>query len=144
MIAGRATRFESVQVGDSLPPLAKKVTVEQIRRYAQASGDHNPIHVDEAFARAAGLPGVIAHGMLTMAFVNQMVTDWLGDRRCVRSLRGRFSGMVLPGDEVTCRGSVVARDPSTRRVTVQLTAHNQRGEAVFTKATADVEFQPAE
>jgi len=144
MMTGRATRFEEVQVGESLPPLHKTVSVEQIRRYAQASGDHNPIHLDQAFARSAGLPGVIAHGMLTMAFVNQLVTDWLGDRRTVRSLRGRFAGMVLPGDRVTCRGSVKAKDQSAGRLTLELSAENQRGEAVFTKGIADVEFHRAE
>ena len=77
MMTGRATRFEEIRVGESLPPLHKTVSVEQIRRYAQASGDHNPIHLDQAFARSAGLPGVIAHGMLTMAFVDQMVTEKL-------------------------------------------------------------------
>src|SRR5207253_3519181 len=75
-----AQDFENVQSGQSLPSLIKHVTVEQIRQYADASGDRNPIHLDEAFARSAGLPGAIAHGMLTMAFANQMVTDWLGDR----------------------------------------------------------------
>src|SRR5438132_2379580 len=125
MMTGRATRFEEVQVGESLPPLHKTVSVDQIQRYAEASGDHNPIHLDQAFARSAGLPGLIAHGMLTMAFVNQLVTDWLGDRRRVRSLRGRFAGMVLPGDQVTCRGSVVAKDQSAGRLTLELSAENQ-------------------
>jgi acyl dehydratase len=140
MMTGKAIRFEDIEVGEALQPLVKTVSVEQIRRYAEASGDHNPIHLDEAFARSAGLPGVIAHGMLTMAFVNQMVTDWLGDRRAVKSLRGRFSGMVLPGDQVTCGGSVAAKDPQTRLVRLQLAAHNQRGEAVFSKGLAEVEF----
>jgi len=72
-----AQDFESINTGQALPPLTKHVTVEQIRQYAEASGDRNPIHLDETFARSAGLPGVIAHGMLTMAFANQMVTDWL-------------------------------------------------------------------
>ena len=140
MMTGRAITFDDVRVGDGLPPLVKTITVEQIRRYADASGDHNPIHVDEAFARAAGLPGVIAHGMLTMAFVNQMVTDWRGDRRRVRSLSGRFAAMVRPGDEIVCSGQVAAKDASGRTVTLQVGAQNQRGEAVLTKGIAQVEF----
>src|SRR5205823_11702627 len=92
--------FESINSGQDLTSLTKKVTVEQIRQYAVASGDRNPIHLDETFARSAGLPGVIAHGMLTMAFANQMVTDWLGDRSRLKGLQGRFAGMVLPGDEI--------------------------------------------
>jgi acyl dehydratase len=85
---------------------------------------------------------VIAHGMLTMAFANQMVTDWLGDRSLLKRLQGRFAGMVLPGDDVTCSGTVVAKDPQTRRVVINLVAVNQRGEKVLNKGVAEAEFPP--
>ena len=134
--------FERVNPGQELPSLTKHVTVEQIRQYAEASGDRNPIHLDEVFARSAGLPGVIAHGMLTMAFANQMVTDWLGDRTLLKRLQGRFAGMVLPGDDVTCSGSVASKDNETRRVTINLVVTNQRGEKVFNKGVAEAEFPP--
>jgi acyl dehydratase len=137
-----AQDFENIHSGQSLPPLTKHVTVEQIQEYAEASGDRNPIHLDETFARSAGLPGVIAHGMLTMAFANQMVTDWLGDRSLLKRLQGRFAGMVLPGDDVTCSGTVVAKDPQTRRVVINLVAVNQRGEKVLNKGVAEAEFPP--
>src|SRR5437667_10863901 len=110
-----AQDFESINSGQALPSLTKHVTVEQIRQYAEASGDRNPIHVDETFARSAGLPGVIAHGMLTMAFANQMLTDWLGDRSLLKNIQGRFAGMVLPGDHVTRSGGVASKDDQTRR-----------------------------
>jgi acyl dehydratase len=132
--------FEQVIPGQSLPPLTKHVTVEQIRQYADASGDRNPIHLDETFARSAGLPGVIAHGMLTMAFANQMVTDWLGHRGLLKSLQGRFAGMVLPGDDVTCSGNVASKDDEKRRVVINLVVTNQRGEKVFNKGVAEAEF----
>src|SRR5438094_9559589 len=132
--------FEHVSPGQALPSLSKQVTVEQIRQYAEASGDRNPIHLDETFARSAGLPGVIAHGMLTMAFANQMVTDWLGDRSMLKRLQGRFAGMVLPGDEVTCTGSVASKDEQTRRVVINLVVTNQRGEKVCNKGLAGAEF----
>src|SRR6195256_6752065 len=128
MKARRTVDFEHVSPGQTLPSLTKQVTVEQIRRYAEASGDRNPIHLDESFARSAGLPGVIAHGMLTMAFANQMVTDWLGDRSLLKSLHGRFAGMVQPGDDVTVSGTVASKDAATRRVAVNLVVTNQRGE----------------
>jgi acyl dehydratase len=137
-----AQDFENISVGQALPPLTKHVTVEQIRQYAEASGDRNPIHLDGSFARSAGLPGVIAHGMLTMAFANQMVTDWLGDRSLLKRLQGRFAGMVLPGDTVTCSGSVASRDEQTRRVLINLVVTNQRGEKVFNKGVAEAEFPP--
>jgi acyl dehydratase len=134
--------FEQVSPGQTLPPLTKHVTVEQIQQYAEASGDRNPIHLDETFARSAGLPGVIAHGMLTMAFANQMATDWLGDRSLLKSLQGRFAGMVLPGDDLTCTGSVASKDEETRRVVINLVVTNQRGEKVFNKGVAEAEFPP--
>jgi acyl dehydratase len=137
-----AQEFENIHAGQSLPPLTKHVTVEQIRQYAEASGDRNPIHLDETFARSAGLPGVIAHGMLTMAFANQMVTDWLGDRSLLKRLQGRFAGMVLPEDEVTCSGTVASKDPQTRRVVINLVVVNQRGEKVLNKGVAEAEFPP--
>jgi acyl dehydratase len=137
-----AQEFENIHAGQSLPPLTKHVTVEQIRQYAEASGDRNPIHLDETFARSASLPGVIAHGMLTMAFANQMVTDWLGDRSLLKRLQGRFAGMVLPEDEVTCSGTVASKDPQTRRVVINLVVVNQRGEKVLNKGVAEAEFPP--
>jgi acyl dehydratase len=138
----RTLDFEQVSPGQALPPLTKHVTVEQIRQYAEASGDRNPIHLDESFARSAGLPGVIAHGMLTMAFANQMVTDWLGDRSLLKSLHGRFAGMVVPGDDVTCSGTVASKDEGARRVVINLVVTNQRGEKVFNKGVAEAEFPP--
>lgn len=134
--------YDRVIAGQALPVLEKRVTVEQIQHYAQASGDRNPIHLDETFARSAGLPGVIAHGMLTMAFANQLVTDWLGDRSLLKRLQGRFAGMVLPGDQLTCSGIVASKDDGRRRVTINLVVTNQRGERVFTKGVAEAEFPP--
>ena len=134
--------FEHVSPGQALPSLTKHVTVEQIRQYAEASGDRNPIHLDESFARSAGLPGVIAHGMLTMAFANQMVTDWLGDRSLLKRLQGRFAGMVVPGDDVTCSGTVASKDDGARRILINLVVTNQRGERVFNKGVAEAEFPP--
>ncbi len=137
-------RFETVRVGETLPELRKTITVEQIRAYAEASGDRNPIHLDDVFARSVGLPGVIAHGMLTMAFAAQVVTDWLGDRRRLTAFRGRFNGMVLPGDELRCAGTVAAKDDERRRLTVEVRVENQKGEKVFTKGVADVDFTKEE
>jgi acyl dehydratase len=137
-----AQDFSQIKAGQSLPVLKKQVTLEQIRAYAAASGDHNPIHLDDTFARSAGLPGVIAHGMLTMAFANQLVTDWLGDRSLLKRLQGRFAGMVLPEDELTCSGTVAHVEDERRRVLINVVVSNQRGEKVFTKGVAEAEFPP--
>ena len=83
----------------------------QLTRYAGASGDFNPIHQDVAFAKVAGMGDVFAHGMLSMGFVAQSVTDWFGVGT-VRKLAVRFAALVRLGDVVTCRGKVVAKRPA--------------------------------
>lgn len=102
-------------------------TSEQIGAYAAASGDHNPIHVDDEFARSVGLPGVIAHGMLQMGLLARAA----GPPDRVRRLACRFSGMVRPGDTVT-----FAAEPAGG--SVRLTAVNQDGEPVLTRASAEL------
>jgi acyl dehydratase len=99
--------FDDVQVGDALPELTKGPIIKlQHVLYAGASGDFNPLHTDDDFARAAGLKeGVITHGMLVMGFVGQAITDWV-PRRCLRTFRVRFSGMTRPGDTITVAGRV--------------------------------------
>src|SRR5207245_3776948 len=101
--------FEDVKVGDELPPLVKG-PIEQIQltRYAGASGDFNPIHQDDEFARAAGMGGVFAHGMLSMGFVAQAITDWAG-AGTVRKLGVRFAALVRLEDVVACRGSGLSK-----------------------------------
>ena len=78
----------------------------QIVQYAGASGDYNPLHTDERFAReAAGYPGVFAHGMLTMGMTGRMLTDWVGDGRLL-SFGVRFTSQVWPGDTLTTTATV--------------------------------------
>jgi acyl dehydratase len=102
-------------------------TVEQIAAYANASGDVNPIHLDDEFARSVGLPGVIAHGMLQMGLLARVA----GEPGRLRRLSCRFAGMVRPGDTVTFRSE-------ERDGRVELTAINQDGQPVLTKATAEL------
>jgi acyl dehydratase len=134
--------FEDVDVGAELPPLVKgPIKQIQLARYAGASGDFNPIHQDPGFARAAGMGDVFAHGMLSMGFVAQSVTDWLG-AGTVQKLAVRFAGLVRLEDVITCRGRVVAKRPAKEAgrdpgaADLELWAENQRGERVITgKAT---------
>ncbi len=106
-------------------------TKEQIAAYAEASGDHNPIHLDDAFARAVGLPGLIAHGMLQMGIAATVAAEAAGGPEQLRRLSVRFAGMVVPGDTVT-----FSAEPGGVGK-LELTAVNQKGEAVLTKASAD-------
>jgi acyl dehydratase len=117
-------------------PYTWEVTREQIRAYAEASGDHNPIHLDDDAARAAGLPGVIAHGMLGMAQLANFVVGWAGDHRRQRKLRCRFSAKMLPGDVITFTGRVSGEHDGL--IQLELEAENQKGERVLTKGLAEV------
>jgi len=130
--------FDDVKIGDELPPLVKgPIQQIQLTRYAGASGDFNPIHQDDEFARAAGMGGVFAHGMLSMGFVGQVVTDWAGAGQ-VRKLGVRFAGLVRLKDTVTCRGRVLARSSKddVNLVDLEVWAENQKGDKVVTgKAT---------
>lgn len=127
--------------GERIPPLTKTVTQAQVNAYADVSGDHNPIHVDPEVARSVGLDGTIAHGMLSMAFLGELLTNWLATQASrggwVSRLRVRFQGMVVPGDTVTCEGALGPATDSGQRVEVWM--NNQRGERVTT-GDADVTF----
>ena len=80
--------WEDVAAGATMPPLVKPPIQQiQLTRYAGASGDFNPIHQDDAFAKAAGMGGIFAHGMLSMGFVAQSVTDWVGSTAARPSAR---------------------------------------------------------
>jgi acyl dehydratase len=121
-----------VGAGAELQPLRKDpVTRDQLRAYADVSGDHNPIHLDDGAARQQGLDGVIAHGMLSMGFLGQYAAELAGEGGFVEELSVRFERMVVPGDVLTCRGSVDEVAPAEggrRRVRASLWAENDRGE----------------
>jgi acyl dehydratase len=108
-------------------------TREQIAAYAESSGDQNPIHLDDAFARSVGLPGVIAHGMLQMGILATVAAEAAGGPEHLRRMSVRFAGMVEPGDTVTFGATPDGEGK------LELSALNQRGEAVLTKAAADYE-----
>ena len=132
-----ATR-QSVKVGDAITPLSRTVTQEQISAYAEASGDVNPIHVNEEFARMVGLPGTIAHGMLDMAILTEAVARWAGGSDRVASIRCRFSKPLLPGDTITCTGTVVDVDEDNGIATLEVGAVSDRGDNVLTNGRATV------
>lgn len=106
-------------------------TREQIAAYAEASGDRNPIHLDDDFARSVGLPGVIAHGLLQMGILAEVAAAAAGGSGRLTRLTCRFAGMVEPGDLVTFSAEVAQ---SGR---LDLRAVNQRGEPVLSKAAAE-------
>lgn len=128
------------QPGDALPELTKPpVTKTQLVMYSGASGDFNPIHTVEEYAQAVGLGGVIAHGMLTMAFVGQLLTEWVGLDGRIDVFNVRFTGMVRPGDEITCSGVVTERTETEDqlRLVCKMQAVTQHGEVAM-KGTATI------
>ncbi|GAA4970583.1 MaoC/PaaZ C-terminal domain-containing protein [Kineococcus glutinatus] len=139
-VAPRPT-FEAAAVGDALPPRTLHVTRADLVRYAGVSGDRNPIHWDERFARSVGLPDVIAHGMYTMALAGQVVADWAGDPGAVVEYGTRFTNPVVVdherGADVLVEGAVAARDEDTRTVRVELVV-TSAGAKVLGRARAVV------
>jgi acyl dehydratase len=131
-----STNTSALAAGQEIAPLIKPaITREQLSAYAEASGDHNPIHLNDDFARMAGLDGVIAHGMLSMGFLGQFVGGWmttLEGRTSLARLKVRFSAMVKPGDVLTCNGTIKSIEQREGRthLTLEVWAENQRGEKV--------------
>ncbi|GHB81034.1 MULTISPECIES: MaoC family dehydratase [Streptomyces] len=114
--------YDDVEVGTELPAQTFGVTRATLVRYAGASGDFNPIHWNEKFAKEVGLPDVIAHGMFTMAEAVRVVTDWTGDPGAVVEYGVRFTKpVVVPNDDqgatIEVSGKVAAKlDDNTVRV----------------------------
>jgi acyl dehydratase len=138
MTQAGAAILGSVAVGDAMTSLARTVTQDQIDAYAEASGDHNPIHVDPDFARSVGLPGTIAHGLLDMGILTEAVARWAGGYEQVASVACRFSKPLLPGETVTCTGRVVDIDASAGLATLEVEAVSSSGERVLTNGRATV------
>jgi acyl dehydratase len=130
--------LSTAAVGDEMTPLSRAVTQEQVNAYADASGDHNPIHVDPDFARAVGLPGTIAHGLLDMAILTEAVASWAGGYEQVASVACRFSKPLLPGQTITCTGRVIDVDDSSGTASLELEAISSSGERVLTNGRATV------
>jgi acyl dehydratase len=118
--------FDDVQVGTQLPLLqTEPISRLTLALYCGASGDHNPIHVDSDFARAAGMDDVFAHGMLGMAYLARLVAGWV-PQRAIHALSTRFVAITHVHDRITCSGSVVEK-LADRQVRLALTALDQRG-----------------
>ena len=137
--------FEDVEVGFELTLKKPPITRLQIAKFAGASGDFNPSHVDEDIARdVGGMGGVFAHGMIGMGFIGQMLTDWLWDRP-LRMFSTRALVVVRPGDALTCHGKVVRKwvEDEDNLIELEVEARNQRGEVTHAgKAIALLPHRP--
>ncbi|MGW1267610.1 MaoC family dehydratase [Streptomyces sp. NPDC002491] len=124
--------YDDVEVGAELPARSFAVNRAALVRYAGASGDFNPIHWNEKFAKEVGLPDVIAHGMFTMAEAIRVVTDWTGDPGALVDYGVRFTRpVVVPNDDqgavIEVTGKVAAKlDDNTVRVDLTVTSGGQK------------------
>jgi hypothetical protein len=139
--------YDTVAKGTELPARSYRVTRLDLVKYAGASGDFNPIHWNERFARSVGLPDVIAHGMYTMAQAGKFVTEWAGDPGAVTDFGVRFSAMVPVPDDDPAAGTTggatiefsgkVLEKLADNKVTVDIVA-TADGAKVLTRARATV------
>ena len=116
--------MREIGIGTKIPSQTYVINREMLISYADASGDQNPIHQDETFARSVGLPNVIAHGMLTMALAGRFVTEWAGGSAHVKESSARFTKpVVVPaGENVDVIISAVIDEVSARTVVLDITA----------------------
>ena len=126
--------FEDIEAGTEIPSLVKYPTTMQLVKYAGASGDYYQIHYDKDFALANGLPGVIVHGWLTLSFLGQMLTDWLGEQGALEKLNGSYRGMNNVHEEVFCHGKVTKKyaEAGKNLARLEIWAENPRGDKTVT------------
>ena len=114
-----------IEVGEELPELSRVVTAADVMAYADAGGDQNPLHQDDAAARQAGFPGIIAHGMFTMGHMAAAVVRWAGDGATISRIGAGFRAPVYMGEEIVAGGRVTAVDGDL--VTVETWVRLERG-----------------
>ncbi|GGK50265.1 fused (3R)-hydroxyacyl-ACP dehydratase subunits HadA/HadB [Nocardia camponoti] len=140
-VTTHARAFDSVAVGDELPPRKVRISRGDLVNYAGVSGDANPIHWSDEVVKLVGLDDVVAHGMLTMGIGGGFVSSWLGDPGAVREYNVRFTSPVYVGAqtpaEVEFTGKVKSIDPETRTAVIAIVAKSA-GKKIFGRATATV------
>jgi acyl dehydratase len=126
--------YEDIEGGSEIPALVKYPTTMQLVKYAGASGDYYQIHYDKDFAIDNGLPGVIVHGWLTLSFLGQMLTDWLGEGGRLVKLNGSYRGMNKVHEDIICSGKVVKKytEEGKNYARVEIWAENPQGEKTVT------------
>jgi acyl dehydratase len=123
-------KLDAIQVGDLLPELTlAPINRTTLALFAGASGDHNAIHIDTDYARKAGMPDVFAHGMLSMAYLGRLLTQWV-DQRQLREFGVRFLGITHLGHQITCTGKVVEKfeTDGEQRIKVEIQTCSQYGD----------------
>lgn len=131
--------WSDLSVGEEIVFVKGAIDKVQLVKYAGASADYNLIHTDDETARRAGLPGVIAQGMLSMGFLGQFMGELAGPKGYVKRLHVRFGGITLPGKAVTCKARVTEKDAAARTIEFDLSAGTDP-EKPATVGSATVQF----
>jgi acyl dehydratase len=118
--------FDAIEIGQEVFEAGKVVKREDVKAYADASGDQNPLHQDDDFARSVGFPGIIGHGMFSMAHLVKALKDWAGNPAALRSIKVQFRAVVYMDETLVARGRVASKDQSTRDVTLDVWAEVER------------------
>ncbi len=120
-----------VAVRTDIPSLSRVVTRGDVKAYAEAGGDQNPLHQDDDFARSVGFPGIIAHGMFSMAHLTKAVKDWAGNPAALKSIDVQFRAVVYMDEVLVAKGRVASKDAASKQVTLDVWAELERdGEVV--------------
>ena len=122
--------FEDVDAGSEVTPLVKRPNTQQLVKWAGASGDFYQIHYDKDFALGNDLPGLIVHGALKSAWLGQLLSDWVGEGGVVKSYGCSYRGMDVPGDTLTCSGTVTKKytEDGENLVECEIWLENGQGE----------------
>ncbi|MDP2920463.1 MAG: MaoC/PaaZ C-terminal domain-containing protein [Dehalococcoidia bacterium] len=133
--------WEDIEAGASVPPLVKKPTPRQLVQWAAASGDYYEIHYDKDYALSNRLPGIIVHGALKGSWLGELLSNWVGDKGKIKKYGCSYRGMDIPGDTLTCKGTVTKKytDGADHVVEAEIWLENGKGEKT-TPGTAVVVF----
>lgn len=124
--------MQKFEKGDTISLPAKKITQAMICDYADAADDHNPLHIDEDFAKTTSYGGTIAHGMLSMAFIQELMVRTFGIDYLTRgAIEVSFTAPVRPGDVIETSGKVTVFEEETGKTALQVICQNQAGEKVL-------------
>ena len=128
--------YEDVKVGDTIPPLVKKITLVQNVMYSAATWDFHRHHYDREFIQSKGFPGPFVDGQMFGAFLTQMVTQWIGPKGVLKKMGLNYRVMAFPGDTVTCQGQVTEKykKDGEQLVKCDLWIENQKGEKAIAPA----------
>jgi acyl dehydratase len=126
--------YENVNIGQAIPELLKHPTNRQLVQWCAVSGEFSEIHYDKDFAMKQGLPGVVVQGMLTMSFLGQMITDWIGEQGTLKKLSTNYRAMVLPNQNLICKGVVTKKyiENDDSLIACEIWLENEKGEKAVT------------